>query len=46
MKNSIDELNVNMLQVISVFERIEKNSFTNRAKGLKNSIKNLFKSKK
>jgi hypothetical protein len=46
MKNSIDELNVNMLQVISVFERIEKNSFTNKAKGLKNSIKNLFKSKK
>jgi hypothetical protein len=45
LKQSIDELNKNMSRSIAVLEKIEKHSFSNRAKNITTSIKNLFKSK-
>jgi hypothetical protein len=45
LKQAIDDLNKNMAKSIAVLEQIEKRSFSNRAKDLTSSIKNLFKSK-
>ena len=45
LKQSIDDLNRNMAKSIAVLEQIEKHSFSNRAKNIITSIKNLFKSK-
>lgn len=45
LKQSIDDLNRNMSKSIAVLEQIEKHSFSNRAKNITTSIKNLFKSK-
>jgi methyl-accepting chemotaxis protein len=45
LKQSIDDLNRNMAKSIAVLEQIEKHSFSNRAKNITTSIKNLFKSK-
>lgn len=46
LKQAIDDLNKNMAKSIAVLEQIEKRSFSNRAKDITTSIKNLFKSKK
>lgn len=46
LKQSIEELNTNIAKSIAVLEQIEKRSFSNRAKGITTSIRNLFKSKK
>jgi methyl-accepting chemotaxis protein len=45
LKQAIDDLNKNMAKSIAVLEQIEKHSFSNRAKNISTSIKNLFKSK-
>lgn len=45
LKQSIDDLNRNMAKSIAVLEQIEKHSFSNRAKNITTSIKNLFKSR-
>jgi hypothetical protein len=45
LKQAIDDLNTNMAKSIVVLEQIEKRSFSNRAKDITSSIKNLFKSK-
>ncbi|CAN1578688.1 hypothetical protein MCERE19_04386 [Spirosomataceae bacterium] len=45
LKQSIDDLNRNMAKSIAVLEQIEKHGFSNRAKNITTSIKNLFKSK-
>lgn len=46
LKQAIDDLNKNMAKSIAVLEQIEKRSFSNRAKDITASFKNLFKSKK
>lgn len=46
LKQAVDELNKNMARSIAVLEQIEKRSFSNRAKDISTSIKNLFKPKK
>jgi hypothetical protein len=46
LKQAVDELNKNMAKSIAVLEEIEKRSFSNRAKDITSSIKNLFKSNK
>lgn len=45
LKQSIEDLNKNMNRSIAVLEKIEKHSFSNRAKNITTSIKKLFKSK-